>query len=77
MDADVPNPRGLGPLLLSVNQVAWRVGICRAKVYAHLAAGDLQAVKIGRRTAITREEVDAFIARLPVARFRKPAGERK
>jgi excisionase family DNA binding protein len=75
MDTDFSDANGSPQLLLTIDQVAKRLGICRAKLYVHLAAGDIRALKIGRRTAIARTEVEAFIARLPVARFRKPAGQ--
>lgn len=77
MDEKLSSSNRSAPVLLSIEQVTEQLGICRAKLYVHLAAGDLQAVKIGRRTAIARHEVEDFIARLPVARFRNPKGDRK
>jgi len=39
-------------------------GISRAQFYALLAAGDLRAVKLGRRTFVTAQALDAYVARL-------------
>lgn len=74
---DIPghlNPRPTRRLLTIVEAVE-RLCVSRAKLYGHLAAGDLKALKNGRRTLIDSDEVDAFIGRLPTATFRKPKGK--
>jgi predicted DNA-binding transcriptional regulator AlpA len=38
-------------------------GLSRSKLYEHIAVGDIQTVKIGRRTFIARAELEAFVAR--------------
>lgn len=40
-----------------------RVGVGRTKAYQLIGAGELQAVKIGRRTLITVESIEALIER--------------
>lgn len=42
-------------------------GISRAKVYNLLKAGELQAVKVGRRTLIPSESAEAWFTGLPEA----------
>lgn len=63
--------------LLSVQEAARFLGISRAKLYEHFAAGEIQARKNGRRTVLFKEELEAFKAALPVAHFRKPGGFKK
>ncbi len=43
-------------------------GIGRSTLYEALAAGELKAVKLGRRTLIPADELRRFIAALPPAR---------
>jgi excisionase family DNA binding protein len=38
-------------------------GLGRSKVYELIQTGELRVVKIGRRTFISRAELEAFIAR--------------
>jgi len=37
----------------------------RTKTYQEIAAGRLRAVKVGRRTLITRDDAEAWLAALP------------
>lgn len=39
MDSDFSDANGCPQLLLTIDQVAELLGICRAKLYVHLAAG--------------------------------------
>lgn len=43
------------------------LGVSRTRVYDLIKSGDLQAVKIGRRTLITHESIEALVARLKAA----------
>lgn len=58
------------PLLLPIGQTAndgvrgYLGGIARTRVYALINSGDLQAVKMGRRTLITRASAEALVDRL-------------
>ena len=45
-------------------------GLSRSTTNRLLAAGQLQALKVGRRTLITEESIDNYIASLPAATFR-------
>lgn len=42
-----------------------RYSICRTKAYQEIAAGRLRAVKAGRKTLITVEAAEAWLAQLP------------
>lgn len=48
---------------LSVNEFCECVGIGRTKAYELLAQGELEVVRIGRRTLITMRSVDALLER--------------
>jgi hypothetical protein len=60
MEGDAPKNR-----LLSIESTLTILDIGRTSLYALLDKGQLQAVKIGRRTFITSHNLDDFIARLP------------
>lgn len=57
---NVEAPRGF-----SVAQAAAYLGICRARVYALVRSGELEARKLGARTIILRDELDRFLDNLP------------
>jgi hypothetical protein len=45
-------------------------GLSRSEIYRRLEAGDLRAVKAGRRTLIPMDSLTTLIANLPAATFR-------
>lgn len=49
--------------LLSVQEVARRLGVGRTKIYELLDRGDLRSIWIDRRRLIPNDEVPAYIAR--------------
>ena len=51
-------------LVYSVDEAARALSIGRTKLYAELAAGNLEAKKLGSRTLITRESVENYLSRL-------------
>jgi len=69
--AEQPSPdRGsIRARLLTVPGAVAYSGYTRTGIYAALAAGEIQARKIGRRTLIEVASLDAFINRAPVAQF--------
>jgi excisionase family DNA binding protein len=52
-------------ILVSVEEAARMLSVCRATLYKLLASGDVQAVRIGRRTLIPVEALKIFAASLP------------
>jgi len=53
-------PVRLAPLL-TIDQTAAILGVVRATVFRLLAAGELQAVRVGQRRRIRPEDLDAYI----------------
>lgn len=48
------------------------LGLSRSMGYVRIAAGELQAVKDGRRSFITAEEIDRYVAGAPRAAAQAP-----
>lgn len=57
-----------GKMALSIIEAAHIAGIGRSTLYEAMAAGELKAVKLGRRTLIPADELRRFIDALPAAR---------
>jgi predicted nucleic acid-binding protein len=51
---------------LEVNEFCNIHRICRDRFYAEVRAGKLRARKVGRKTIVTPEDEDAWVANLPV-----------
>jgi hypothetical protein len=51
--------------LLSIPQFGAEFGPCRSVTYELLKTGEIAAVKVGRRTYITRESAEAWLDKLP------------
>jgi excisionase family DNA binding protein len=49
------------PMAVSVVEAARLLGISRTRVYEELVAGRLKSFKVGRRTLLSRRELDAWI----------------
>ena len=75
---EVPDLQGLRRILSDlygwwdVNQLlhsmpdAWAtLGVSRSTLYELIAAGELKAVKVGRRTLIRHEELERYVRTLP------------
>ncbi len=56
--------RGLPPKLLSINQTCDVLGIGRTSLYGLIARKRLNSLKLGRRTLISSDVLDAFVASL-------------
>jgi len=56
---------------MNVRQAAAQAGVGHDSIYDAIRAGTLDARKLGRRTIITREALERFIAALP--RLQLPA----
>ncbi|MGC1779768.1 MAG: hypothetical protein WBB34_17685 [Xanthobacteraceae bacterium] len=53
------------PRAFSIGEFCCRYGIGRTNAYQEIAAGRLRAVKVGRRTLITQDAAEVWLARLP------------
>ena len=62
---DAAGPAPFLPRAFSINEFCRRYGIGRTNAYEEIAAGRLRAVKVGRRTLITLEAAEAWLAALP------------
>lgn len=62
---DAPAPRPFFPRAFSVIEFCRRYSIGRTNAYQEIAAGRLRAVKVGRRTLITVDAAEAWLASLP------------
>ncbi len=51
-------------LLLTVEDVAHALQICRTNTFHLIRTGEIKSVKIGRSRRITRDAVDDFVRRL-------------
>jgi excisionase family DNA binding protein len=51
-------------LLLTVDQAAERLGICRSNMYKLIRSGDVASVQIGRLRRITPSALEDYIAQL-------------
>lgn len=49
----------------SLPEVVKLTSLGRSKIYENIASGDLRAVKLGKRTLILSEDLDAFLKNLP------------
>lgn len=55
------------PKLLTVQDVVAEYrGMSRTKLYGEIKAGKIEARKLGNRTVITADEMDRYVASLPV-----------
>lgn len=52
------------PLLLSPEQAAERLAVGRTTVYALIASGELETVRVGRSRRVVAESTDAFVTKL-------------
>jgi len=64
-------PQGPSPAGRTVGATEAHYGWTRTFIYERLGAGDLEAVKAGRRTIITVESADRLFRTLPRATYRR------
>jgi excisionase family DNA binding protein len=55
---------GSAPLLVTPEQAASRLAICRTKVYEHLRGGELESVRIGTSRRIPAAALTEYVLRL-------------
>jgi excisionase family DNA binding protein len=51
-------------LLLTVEQAAERIGICRSNMFKLIRRGEVQSVRVGRLRRVTPEALEEFVRRL-------------
>jgi excisionase family DNA binding protein len=60
------------PLAAPILDACRYSGLTRSEIYRRLAAGDIRAVKSGRRTLILMDSLRRHIVSLPPAAFKRP-----
>ena len=55
----------LSPRAFAIREFCLRYSVGRTHAYEEIAAGRLRAVKVGRRTLITHDAAEAWLAALP------------
>lgn len=68
MSETLSAPRGV-----SIEAAMHELSVSRATINRLLAAGQIQAVKVGSKTLVTTTSIDAYWRSLPPAKFRAPA----
>lgn len=51
-------------LLLPINEAYWQVGLGRSKFYEYVASGEIEVVKVSRRTLVPQASLRDFVDRL-------------
>ena len=51
------------PICVRVNDAARMIGVGRTTLYALIAAGEIEAIKIGKATRITTASLNALVTR--------------
>lgn len=59
-------------LLVPINEAHWQVGVGRSKFYEYVASGDIEVVKVGRRTLVPQASLQTFVDRLRAAQAGPP-----
>lgn len=52
-------------IALTTAEAARSLGIGKTKLFELIAKGDLPAIRLGGRTLVKREDIEALVARLP------------
>jgi hypothetical protein len=68
----MPQPLGPEPLAVPIQTAVILSGLSRSELYRRLGAGDVRAVKAGKRTLILVDSLRALLASLPPATFHRP-----
>jgi len=52
------------PLLLTVDEAAFKLGLHRSRLYPLMNSGEIRSIKIGKSRRILLTELESYIARL-------------
>jgi excisionase family DNA binding protein len=61
------------PLAFTIRQAITTAGVRKTSLYAAIRRGELSARKSGRRTLILRDDLHAWLERLPTLELKRPA----
>jgi excisionase family DNA binding protein len=62
---EAPKQAGMPPrLLLTVEEAAERIGICRSNMFKLIRQGDVESVRIGRLRRVTPAALEDYVRRL-------------
>jgi excisionase family DNA binding protein len=61
------------PLAFTIPQAITTAGVRKTSLYAAIKRGELRARKSGRRTLILRDDLRAWLERLPTLELKRPA----
>jgi excisionase family DNA binding protein len=61
-----PRPAKPPRLLLTVEEAAERIGICRSNMFKLIRQGDVESVKVGRLRRVTPAALEDFVKRLSI-----------
>ena len=53
------------PICVRIRTAQALLGIRKTKMYALIAAGEIEAIKVGRSTLIIHKSLEAYVARAP------------
>jgi excisionase family DNA binding protein len=62
--ADSPGPERSPRLLLTVEEAADRIGICRSNMFKLIRQGEVRSVKVGRLRRVTPAALEDYVRRL-------------
>jgi excisionase family DNA binding protein len=62
--AENPGPERSPLLLLTVEEAADRIGICRSNMFKLIRQGDVKSVKVGRLRRVTPTALEDFVRQL-------------
>ena len=65
----MPQPLGPEPLAVPIQTAVILSGLSRSELYRRLGAGDVCAVKAGKRTLVLMDSLRAHLSALPRATF--------
>lgn len=57
------------PICVRVDRALSELNIGKTKLYELLASGELEAIRIGRRTLVLQDSIDALVERLRSSRL--------
>ncbi len=66
-------PHQIEPICVKVNEAARMIGVGRTKLYELIAAGEVDAIKLGKSTRVTTESLRGLIKRQDMSGQGRPA----